>query len=81
MASNAYITPEIVSSVIREEMFDYATLLAFRDLNCFREGKLHRHTNEWDKFFQYSTNSFSEVQDWIPISSALKRFSLISTKL
>ena len=41
-------------------MFADATLLAFRDPSCFRAGKLHRHTDQWDKFFQYSANNFSD---------------------
>ena len=78
MSSNAHIMPEIVSSVIRGEMFDDATLLAFRDLSCFRAGELHRHTDQWDKLFQYSTNNFSEVQDWIHNLFSVEKFSLIS---
>ena len=74
MASNAHITSEIVSSVIRGEMFDDATLLAFRDLNCFRAGELHRHTDQWGKLFQYSTNNFSEVQDWIHNLVSVEKF-------
>lgn len=74
MASNAHITPEIVSSVIKGEMFADATLLAFRDPSCFRAGELHRHTDQWDKLFQYSTNNFSEVQDWIHNLVSVEKF-------
>ena len=64
-ADNAYITQEFVSSVITGDVFVDASLLAFRDPSRFRAGELHRHTDQWDKLFQYPDDNFSEVQDWI----------------
>jgi hypothetical protein len=55
-------------------MFADATLLAFHDPSCFRAGELHRHTDQWDKWFQYSTNNFSEVQDWIHNLVSVEKF-------
>ena len=55
-------------------MFDDTTLLAFLELNCFRAGELHRHTDQWGKLFQYSTNNFSEVQDWIHHPVSVEKF-------
>lgn len=55
-------------------MFTDTTLLAFCDPSCFRAGELHRHTYQWDKLFQYSTNNFSEVQDWIHNLVSVEKF-------
>ena len=58
MADNAHITQEFVSSGIAGEAFADASLLAFRDPSSFREGELHRHMDQWDKFFRDFVSAF-----------------------